>query len=89
MSHGQNASLVTIMKDEIVKGIDEKIAYYKSEAEKPDVSKVATLANISKVSGLSDAKVIVLDAVQKMLIKEHDELVLEINEMIEKANKKS
>jgi hypothetical protein len=77
------------MKDEIVKGIDEKIAYYKSEAEKPDVSKVVALANLSKVSGLSDAKVTVLDVLQQMLMIEHDELILEINEMIEKANENS
>ena len=89
MDRGFNTALISIMKDEIAKGLEEKESQYNELARKAGDNNVLRLSHVSSSMAISEAKLIVLNIAEKLMTKEHDELIKELNEMIEKANKKS
>lgn len=89
MDRGFNTALISMMKDEIVKGLEEKESQYNELARETGDNSVLKLSHVSSSMAIAEAKVIVLKIAEKLMTKEHDELIKELNEMIEEARAKS
>ena len=85
MDRGINTAMIVMMKDEIVNGLEAKEAQYNKLAKEAGDNSVLKLSHVSASMALSEAKVIVLKVAEKLMVKEREELLKEIDEMIEKA----